>query len=185
MILILGGCIRSGDIAYFEPSGPGNIHKAVRGVPSQLRIPLGSGSTLGLDTIREKNSTDLLMLVRLDAPVTLQLSSGSIAIRCGSGDERSVSLSNWREWRIRDGKGYYRELPGSSKLHPREYDPKKPSGGDLSVGQYFSKVTLADCPNQQFAVRFDNVLISDREAHLQPITFVPKEDRFTWTVPLQ
>ena len=184
LLLALTGCVTYDRTTFYQPSGPGKTILA-SGVPrlEELRYGRGVAALVRADAI--KNATSVLLVVTIDYGYTVRFLSSDIGFACGTGPMRNIVVATGKEWRIRNGIGYYRERGTDDVLMGATYQGRVPKHGDVSVGKYRFEVDVPMCPQSAFFLRLPRMQTDGKATDPATIMFIRKTGRHLDFVPVQ
>jgi hypothetical protein len=183
VLALVGGCVHSSVIAFYEPSGNGTVSTDPQNAPTVIGFLIGEGSKFVLATQREPEELNIIFAAHLTEPAEFVIPSDGLKFSCDGGAGR-VRPGEWGEWRLRDGEGYRVERAWHVQLQGRdaEFDKRLPRG-DVSSGDYRSTMTIQSCLDSTIVLDLPTVRIAGQSVPLGSVSLTPKQRRFVWAEP--
>ena len=183
-LLALTGCVTYDRTTFYQPSGPGKATLAL-GVPRLEELRYGRGVTALVRADANKSATSVLIVVTIDNWHAVRFLSSDIGFACGTEPLRNIVVSAGKEWRIRNGIGYYRERGIDDVLVGATYQRRVPKHGDVSVGEYRFQVDVPTCRQSTFLLRLPGTQTDGKAADPATVMLIRKTGRHVNFVPVQ
>ena len=184
LLLALTGCVTYDRTTFYQPSGPGKTTLA-SGVPRLEELRYGRGVTALVRADANKHATSVLLVVTIDYGHTVRFLSSDIGFACGTEPMRNIVVTAGKEWRIKNGIGYYRERGIDDVLMVATHQGRVPKHGDVSVGEYRFQVDVPMCRQSAFFLRLPRMQTDGKATDTATVMFIRKTGRYVNFVPVQ